>query len=75
MEMDKSQHPDSIWTWKTNSRRGKASLWLPYLSEVKSIKGDKYCFTYNGGSVEARLRDIDFIMLYGASAHLPVIMP
>ena len=72
MEIDKLQHPDSIWTWKTNSRRGKASLWLPYLSEVKSMKGDKYCFTYNGGSVEARLRDIDFIMLYGASGDLPV---
>lgn len=36
------------------------------------MKGDKYSFTYNGGSVEARLKDIDFIMLYGASGDLPV---
>jgi len=36
------------------------------------MKGDKYCFTYNGGTLEARLRDVDFIMLYGASGDLPV---
>ena len=72
MEMNELQHPDSIWTWKSNARRGKASLWIPYLSEVKSLKGDRYSFTYNGGSIEARLKNIDFIMLYGASGSLPV---
>ena len=72
MEINKLQHPNSIWTWKNSSRKQKASLWLPYFSKVTKLKKDRYCFEYNGGEVTAHLKKIDFIMLYGASGHLPV---
>jgi CRISPR-associated endonuclease Cas1 len=72
MEINELQHPDSIWTWKSNTRRQKASLWLPYFSNVTKLKGDRYCFEYNGGSVTTHLKQIDCIMLYGASGDLPV---
>ncbi len=72
MEINELQHPDSIWTWKSNARRQKASLWLPYFSSVTKLKGDRYCFEYNGGNVTTHLKQIDCIMLYGASGELPV---
>ena len=51
MEINELQHPNSVWTWKNNSRRQKASLWLPYFSGVTKVRGDRYCFEYNGGLV------------------------
>ena len=72
MEINKLQHPNSIWTWKNSLRNQKASLWLPYFSKVTKLNKDRYSFIYNGGQVTAHLKKIDFIMLYGASGDLPV---
>ena len=72
MEIDQNQHPDSIWTWKSNQSGAKASLWIPYLNEIEKIKGSRYCFTFNGGSVEADLKNIDCIMIYGISGSLDI---
>jgi|TARA_B100002003_G_scaffold136099_1_gene125841 CRISPR-associated endonuclease Cas1 len=75
MEIDALQHPDFIWTWKSANRRGKVSLWLPYLDKIERLpkgKSDRYCFSFNGGAVTCHLKELDFIMLYGASGNIPV---
>ena len=75
MEIDKFQHSDFIWTWKTSKRSKKAGLWLPYLQSIERLpKGnsDRYCFKYNGGEVTCHLKEIDFLMLYGATGLIPV---
>ena len=33
-EIEEEQHQDFIWTWKSNGRGNKVSVWLPYFSEV-----------------------------------------
>ena len=67
------QHPDFIWTWKESGRGVRQSLWLPYLSNVQKIpRSSLWKVEYNGGSVDADLSKIDFIMLYGATGSLPV---
>ena len=74
-EMSELNHPDSIWTWKTSKGRKKATLWLPYFQSVERAKPKSktlYRFTYNGGDFEADLRQIDCIMIYGATGDLPV---
>lgn len=73
MEITQLQHPDSIWTWK-NLRGGRAALWLPYLNSIEAVPKSKsrYLFTYNGGMVECNLKEIDFIMIYGGDAALPM---
>lgn len=73
MEIDQFQHPDSIWTWKSNRRGQKASLWIPYLDEVEKLKGSRWRLSYNGGELEVDLKEIDTIMLYGSSGNLPVL--
>jgi len=74
LEINELNHPDSIWTWKSHSRRGKTTLWLPYFQQVTPTKGkrDTYCFEWNAGEVDIHLKDIDSILLYGASGDLPV---
>ena len=75
MEINSFQHPDFVWTWKSSKRNGKASLWLPYFQKVERLpkgKSDRYCFQFNGGEVTCHLKEIDFLMLYGATGHLPV---
>ena len=74
MEIHEFQHPDSVWTWKTQGK-GKVSLWLPYFERVEPSglrKKDHYRFRYKGGEINLPLSKVDFIMLYGASGHLPV---
>lgn len=73
MEITQLQHPDSIWTWK-NMRGGRAALWLPYLNAIDAVSKAKsrYRFTYKGGVVECNLKEIDFIMIYGGDAALPM---
>ncbi len=71
-EMDAFQHPDSIWTWKSNKRNAKSSLWLPYVSRAEKMKGKTWRFTYNGGEVDAELSRLDCVMFYGASGQIPV---
>ena len=74
-QIDEFNHPDSIWTWKTAKGRKKATLWLPYFQSVERAKPRSktlYRFTYNGGDFEADLRQIDCIMIYGATGTLPV---
>ena len=71
-EMTRLQEPNSIWTWKSNARNAKASLWLPYFQSVQKIKGMTYELTYNNDTIRCDLKKIDFIMLYGASGSLPV---
>jgi CRISPR-associated endonuclease Cas1 len=73
MEINKFQHPDSIWTWRPNRRKNKVSLWLPYFQEVERLpkgKGDRYRFVYKGGEVTCHLKEIEFLMFYGASGEL-----
>ena len=75
VEIDEFNHPDSIWTWKTAKGRKKATLWLPYFQSVERVKPRSktlYRFTYNGGDFEADLREIDCIMIYGATGNLSV---
>ena len=72
MEITQFQHPDSVWTWKSSKGSSRASLWLPYFQGVSKVKGTTYRFEYNGGEVDADLKQVDFIMLYGASGALPV---
>lgn len=69
--MDEKQHPDSIWTWTTSARRGRAAIWVPYLQSVERIKGG-WALTYNGGRIELDPKDADSILIYGASGSLPV---
>lgn len=67
------QHPDFIWTWKSNSRSDKASLWLPYFSKATHVPRRKlWLISYNGGEITADLAKIDLIMFYGASGELPL---
>lgn len=67
------QHKDFIWTWKSNARGAKVSLWLPYFSNVEKIPRTKtWRLAYNGGALLVDLKDIDFIMFYGASGDLPL---
>lgn len=74
-EMTEFNHPDSIWTWKTAKGRKRATLWLPYVQSIERAKPRSktlYRFIYNGGDFEADLRQIDCIMIYGATGALPV---
>lgn len=67
------QHPDFVWTWKESVRGVRQSLWLPYFSGVaKKPRNSCWVIEYNGGSVDADLSKIDFIMLYGATGSLSV---
>ena len=70
--MDKNQHPDSIWTWKNNQRRGKASVWIPYLHSISKLKGHQWDITYKGGNMVLIPNQVDCIMFYGACGHLPI---
>jgi CRISPR-associated endonuclease Cas1 len=73
MEINEFHHPDSVWTWRPSRRRAKVSLWLPYFQGVERLpkgKGDRYRFTYNGGEVTCHLKELDFLMFYGASGDL-----
>ena len=70
--MDQFQHPDSIWTWKSNTRGTRASLWIPYLAEIKKVKASRWSFAFNGGEFVADLKQVDLILIYGASGSLPV---
>lgn len=71
-EIDRFQHQDFIWTWKSNRSGSRVSLWLPYFEGVEKVKGSTYAFSYNGGAFETDLKRVDFIMLYGATGSLPV---
>lgn len=73
MEIDQFQHPDSIWTWKSNKRGRKASLWIPYLDEITKVRGSKWELAYNGGELQIDLKTIDCIMIYGGTGDLPVL--
>ena len=73
-EINEFQHPDSIWTWKSNQRAGKASLWLPYVSRVEKLKKNAWRFTYNGGEVDTDLSQLDCVMFYGAAGEIPVTL-
>ena len=67
------QHSDFIWTWKSNARGSKASLWLPYFSNVNKIPRSKlWHISYNGGELAIDLNQVDFIMFYGATGNLPL---
>lgn len=71
MTIDEAQQKDFIWTWKSNARGAKASLWLPYFSRVEKIPRTKnWLLDYNGGQLIVDLNKIDFIMFYGATGEL-----
>lgn len=72
IEIPKNQQPDSIWTWKSNKRSAKVSLWLPYFQGVEKVRGSEYRFAWNSGEVVVDLRRLDCIMIYGASGMLDI---
>ena len=75
MEINEYQHPDFIWTWKTNKRSKKVGLWLPYLQSIEKLpkgKSDRYRFAFNGGEVTCHLKEIDFLMFYGATGSISI---
>lgn len=75
MEINEFHHSDSVWTWRPNPRRHKASLWLPYFEKVVRLpkgKGDRYTFYYKGGELTCHLKQIDFLMFYGASGIIEI---
>jgi CRISPR/Cas system-associated endonuclease Cas1 len=71
MEIDDFQHPDSIWTWSSSARRGRASVWIPYMKSIEKSKGG-WIAVYNGGDVLIDPAKVDSILLYGATGALPV---
>ena len=71
-EIGDYQHPDSIWTWQSNKRGAKLSLWLPYVSGAEKITRRTWRFAYNGGEIDADLSKLDCVMFYGASGAIPV---
>ena len=67
------QHSDFIWTWKSNARGRRVSLWIPYLKRISKLKGrNKWQIEYKGGDLAIDLTTVDFIMLYGSAGELPV---
>ena len=74
MEINEYQHSDSIWTWQSNRRGAKLSLWLPYVSGAEKVSGRTWRFAYNGGEVEADLSKLDCVMFYGAAGTIPVAL-
>ena len=72
--MDQFQHPNSIWTWKSNKRGARSALWLPYVSGAKKLKGQTWRFKFNGGEVDAELSKLDCIMFYGATGEIPIAL-
>ncbi len=71
-EITEFSHPDSIWTWKSNSRSRKASVWIPYFEAVEKVKGTTYKIRFNGGPVDIDLKTVDCLLIYGAAGSLPV---
>jgi len=69
--MNEFQHPDSIWTWKSSVGKAKAALWIPYLQKLEKVKGG-WKVIYNGGDVVVDLKQVDCIMMYGATGDLPL---
>lgn len=66
------QHPDSIWTWP-NSRGKRAAIWIPYLSSIEKKKS-VWTIRFQGGSLEFKMAEIDFMMMYGSTeAAIPVV--
>ena len=72
MEMQGISHPDSIWTWKSNARSRRASLWIPYFESVEKQRGSNYEIRFNGGPITVNLKEVDCLFLYGASGVLSV---
>lgn len=70
MEITQLSHADSIWTWKSNARSRRASLWIPYFEGVEKIRGSKYEIRFNGGPLQVDLKEVDTLFLYGASGDL-----
>lgn len=73
MTVDEAQEKNFIWTWTSNARGSKVSLWLPYFQHVEKIpRSKKWALDYNGGRLLFEPEKIDFIMFYGASGELPL---
>lgn len=72
MEIGPLSHPDSIWTWKSNARSRKASVWIPYFEGVSKTKGTSYEIRFNGGPLTVDLKEVDSLFFYGASGDLPL---
>lgn len=73
LKIKKIQDKDFIWTWKSNARGSKVSVWIPYFNELTKAKGKaNWLISYNGGELELDLNKVDFILFYGASGVLPL---
>lgn len=73
LKIDSEQHSDFVWTWKCNAKSSKVSLWLPYFSEAHKVpRTSLWHLSYKGGELAVDLKDIDFIMFYGASGSISV---
>ena len=67
------QHNDFIWTWSSNKKSSRVSLWIPYLLEISKIpRSSLWRISYNGGVLEVDLKKVEFILFYGATGSLPL---
>lgn len=75
MKITSEQQKDFIWCWKSNSRKDKVSLWIPYFLKAEKMSGKNiWQIHYNGGEIQVDLRKIDFLMFYGASGEISLQM-
>ncbi|RME56204.1 CRISPR-associated endonuclease Cas1, partial [Candidatus Parcubacteria bacterium] len=70
-EITSTNHPKSIWTWNRTKRGRKVTLYVPYLKAIEKQPGDRWLFRFNGGEFAVNLKDVETILLYGATASLP----
>lgn len=71
--LKEAQHQNFIWTWKSNGKGSKASIWIPYLAGIeRKPRSKNWILSYNGGKLEVDLDKVDFIMFFGASGDLPL---
>ena len=66
------QRQNSIWTWQSNKRGAKFSLWLPYVSGTEKIVRQTWRFTYSSSEVGADQSKSGCVMFYDASGAVPV---
>lgn len=58
------QHNDFIWTWSSNKKNTRVSLWIPYLLEITKIpRSSLWRISYNGGVLEIDLKKVEFIFI------------
>ena len=65
-------HPKSIWTWNRTKYGNKVTLYIPYLAKIEKQPKQEWLLSFNGGDVRVHPKNIELILLYGATASLPL---